>query len=126
MKVGTLHVYAQASEHHECYIVGDAETLAWLRDAIDRAISGSVSSFTAFTADGEGYDLVVVRCDDATMAKVALPYTDELWRCELQREALWPFRLSGVREHLLEVRRREREDEKTAFGPGPIEADDKK
>jgi hypothetical protein len=38
--VGTIHIHAQAHSHDEAWIVGDADGLRALRDAIDGALAG--------------------------------------------------------------------------------------
>lgn len=77
----TLHVYSQAGEHREAFIVGDPAALKALRDAVGRALTRKDSSFTAYAADGEGYTTVVVcrEADDPVWVGVGsqlrLPYT---------------------------------------------------
>lgn len=72
-----IHIYGQYHEHGDVAVIGTIETLIRLREAIDKAISSGHNIGTAkvFTADCEGFDIVVVRVEDITLFyKVPLPY----------------------------------------------------
>lgn len=91
----TLHIYAQAYEHHESYIVGTREELAKLRDSISNALNNksigrSSDSLTEhFTSDGEGYDLTVKVIPNSIESKLELPYAESIER-SLGRDAFSP------------------------------------
>ena len=80
--MSVIHIYGQNAHHDPVWIVGNTEALTDLREAIDRAISHQ-DSFGVVentkTADGEGYDIVVVEgvedWQDETWVKLVAPYT---------------------------------------------------
>lgn len=76
--MNTLHVYGQAQWHDEVYIVGDFGSLYALKEAIDRALVSGRDKCEQFTNDGEGYDINVIKTDEATMDKIGVPYHDEI------------------------------------------------
>jgi hypothetical protein len=79
MKDPKLHIYGQSYFHEHAFIVGNTEALRALRDAIDDALETGtvVSGITAFTADGEGYEVKVYREEDKEYwDNASLPYTD--------------------------------------------------
>lgn len=83
-----LHVYGQDAPHGEVIILGNRDGLTMLRDTINRALVGDEKPHTVvnsishqpFTADGEGFLLVVHRDDTDWQGerwqRVRLPYTD--------------------------------------------------
>lgn len=76
-----VHLYGQEMWHCEAFILGNAEGLRALRDAIDRALAapGQPQAFEPFVRDGEGYALAIACLDDETMGRAALPYHDEMF-----------------------------------------------
>lgn len=72
-----IHLYSQAFEHDDAWIVGDFESLAALRDKIDSVLNGDPpKNLNVFASDGEGYTLRVKLIGDCP--NLRLPYTDEL------------------------------------------------
>jgi hypothetical protein len=45
-----LHIYAQAFEHDESFIVGTSASLLALRDAVDQALSANIGECDNFTS----------------------------------------------------------------------------
>lgn len=76
--MNTLHVFGQAQWHDDAYIVGDETSLRALRDAIDRALASGRDKATSFVNDGEGFDVVVIKADEAVLDRLMLPYNDEI------------------------------------------------
>lgn len=79
MKTPKLHIYGQVYNHDHAFIVGNKESLEKLRKAIEAALEtgSAVGEASAFSADGEGYDIKVYREeDDSYWDKAKLPYTD--------------------------------------------------
>ena len=80
---GTLHVYGPRHHHDESVIVGDAEGLRRLADAIDSALAGienpakTFPPAKTFAADGEAYDTHVVCVERKVIDELTLPYTDK-------------------------------------------------
>jgi hypothetical protein len=90
---GRLHVYGQPAHHDELYLVGDHAGLIHLRDALVRALRDGVGTGVAMSADGEGYDLIVIRCDrQADWERLRLPYTAD-WLGEHERSKAHPVEL---------------------------------
>ena len=63
-----LHIYGQAYEHGDAFLVGNTGALKLLRDAIDQALATGQGQTPdtgdcLFAADGEGYTVRVVRND---------------------------------------------------------------
>ena len=81
--------------HDDAFLVGTEDTLRALRLAIDVALADGVGICEAFTNDGEGFRVAVVRVDEDTAMRMALPYADEVARTD-DADALWPTRLPGV------------------------------
>lgn len=75
--VPTLHIYGQYTWHGEAVIVGDVAGLTVLKRAVDEALAAGSGGASAFVTDGEGYDVIVARTDEAGMEALAHPYTDE-------------------------------------------------
>jgi len=72
-----IHIYGQAWEHDDCWIVGDRESLTALRDKIEAVLDGDPpKNLNVFASDGEGYTLRVKMIGDCP--NLRLPYTDEL------------------------------------------------
>jgi len=81
-EVNLIHIYAQPWEHTEAYIVASPDGLSVLRAAIDAALDGGIGLVAhAWVADGEGYDVVVLRIDDPP------------W------EGLWPLLMTPYRDY---------------------------
>lgn len=72
------HLHAQGRPHDEAYVVADEAGLRALQGAIARALDAADGTGEArvFTADGEGYDLVVLLSGPHDLAIVELPYAD--------------------------------------------------
>lgn len=77
-----LHVYAQGGPHDDARIIGTKEALENLRDAIDSTLDSGREERCAglFTADGEGFDLLVEMQHGKRLEKAPTPYTDENFR----------------------------------------------
>lgn len=74
-----LHIYGPSIWHDHSFIVGNKEALQYLRDAIDSALAEGNGKATAFTADGEGFDLCVYQEEpEAFWDNLCVPYTDDL------------------------------------------------
>ncbi len=86
----TLHIHAQCWWHDEAWVVGNEEALRNLVRALKRAIKEGYAEYLTFTADGEGYDVRILRLnDDALWDKARLPYTAE-WAQDKCPDALHP------------------------------------
>jgi len=79
MDKGTLHIYGQSDTHEPVYIIGDYEALRRLATAVGNAMSSMSkdifhfrSKTDTFCADGEGYDIYVIRHDK--MEEIVVPY----------------------------------------------------
>jgi len=68
-----LHVVPQYTYHADAEIVGTADALAALRDAISIAIKHGDSEMKTFASDGEGYTLTVRKLDEGQFSE-AHPY----------------------------------------------------
>lgn len=89
-----LHVYGQRAPHDDVLIVGTQEALRHLRDALTRALRDGVEAMPAYTADGEGYEVAVVRHDAPPDAweRLKRPYS-AAWLQEADRDRLDPATL---------------------------------
>jgi hypothetical protein len=92
-----LHIYGQMQWHGDAFILGNAEALKSLRDAIDRALSDEgKGSLGAYVNDGEGFYTAVVRVDNQeTFDKLAVPYHDEIAQ-DHRDDAIWPEQMKSV------------------------------
>lgn len=73
-----MHIHAQYQWHDKAYILANKQALLNLRQAIDDALYNGCGYATAFTGDGEGYDVLVARINDSEkFSQMSLPYTDE-------------------------------------------------
>ena len=70
-----LHLVPQYTYHDDAEIVGTAEALSALRDAITYALKRGVAEINTFASDGEGYPLTVRRLSDADFEKETPFYT---------------------------------------------------
>lgn len=94
MKFPKLHIHSPSIWHDHAFIVGDRESLQLLRDAIDSALAEEKGKATAFTADGEGFDLEVYREEeDSYWDKALLPYTDAETVCLSTKGKIGPWDL---------------------------------
>ena len=85
-----LHVYGQGAWHDDVHLVGTADALRALQDAITRALVNGLDVSDVFCADGEGYDLRIIVATPEEMDDYALPYTDDVAREE--GTDFWPRR----------------------------------
>jgi len=91
-----LHLYGQQQWHGEAFIVANMQALLLLRKAIDDAILNGHGYVPAFVGDGEGYNTLIARVDDAKdFDKLAVPYNDEIAQ-EKQEDAVWPWNLPRI------------------------------
>lgn len=67
-----LQVWPQSSEHSPATIRGNTIALTVLRDAINAAISIGESEAKVMATDGEGYGVIVQRCD--VLSSLGSPY----------------------------------------------------
>lgn len=76
-----LQIYAQSNEHGDAWIIGDAEGLTALRDAINTALSEGSAVTTCGTSDEEGFMTFVAKSDLNTVREedVLLPYTNAVY-----------------------------------------------
>lgn len=95
--MNTLHLFAQSQWHDEAYVAGDRKSLEDLRAAIDKALAAhdGRAKATSFTNDGEGFDVHILLLDEATLDRLALPYTDEI-ASEKKPTAVWPAGLLRI------------------------------
>jgi hypothetical protein len=99
----TLHIYAQADNHREAWIVGHPDSLRRLAGAIQAALDAAdgCASCLQFAADCEGYATIVMARDPDGLA---LPYTDPV----VEFEGAHPLSLLG-RGRYRELARPERD-----------------
>ncbi|SMB96847.1 hypothetical protein SAMN00808754_1685 [Thermanaeromonas toyohensis ToBE] len=98
--VPLLHVYGQRYWHDEAVILGNKEALEALARAVEKAIKSGHGEAELYTADGEGYTIVVLRKGEPWpegWEHLALPYTDDCAR-ERREDAVWPWELPGFRK----------------------------
>ena len=70
-----VHLYSQEQAHDAAFIMGDLSGLIALRHAIDDALNQGSARVDLYTADGEGYPLIIIRQDSAFDWKTTmLPY----------------------------------------------------
>lgn len=84
-----LHIYSQEIWHDSAHIVGTKDALIALRDAIDLALKENKSMFESFTNDGEGFPVIINLLDEKTLAKLSVPYIDEIAK-EKNKNAIYP------------------------------------
>jgi len=88
-----LHIYAQGDWHGEAFIVGSSVALKKLRAAIDSALNDGGGATSSFVNDGEGFDIVVVRVDNAAeFAKLAVPYVNEIAKEKGNKKGPWDMK----------------------------------
>ena len=76
-----LHIHGPAFWHCDCQIIGTRGAMESLRNAINEALEQPRDiAFTAFCADGEGFDVIVRVRHEEEMALAELPYHDECAR----------------------------------------------
>lgn len=83
-KLPVMNVYASLTSHGEAFIVANHEGLIALRKVIEALLQqppgdgrqGACQVCEQFCTDGEGYPLIVVKADEATLDPVALPYVE--------------------------------------------------
>jgi hypothetical protein len=91
-----LHIYGQEQWHGEAFIVANMQALLLLKKAIDDAIVQGHGYVPAFVGDGEGFNTLIARLDDAkAFDKLAVPYNDEI-ASEKQEDAVWPWKLPRI------------------------------
>ena len=73
----TVHLHAQEAPHDEAYLIADRAGLQQARACIDRALDdpSGLAAADLFTADGEGYSLLVLVADPPELGADDLPYT---------------------------------------------------
>lgn len=99
------HVYPQRLWHDSACVVGDDAALRALGRAVKQALLEGRGVCETFTADGEGYDIVVVRLRDPGLWDLLrLPYVGDC-AADRREEAI------GPRELLARLRRMAREGE---------------
>lgn len=73
------HLYAQESEHDDAYLVANTQALYEIMRAIGQTLgTGNAAVATLMTADGEEFELIVVR-------------EDSDWRSDVWQKALLPY-----------------------------------
>ncbi|MGI9951951.1 hypothetical protein V3F56_06250 [Moorellaceae bacterium AZ2] len=98
--VPLLHVYGQHHWHDEAVILGNKKALEALARAVEKAIKSGRGEAEPYTADGEGYTVVVLRKDEPWpegWERVALPYTDDCAR-DRRENIIWPWDIPGFPE----------------------------
>ena len=99
-----LHIRSQFTWHAEATIKGTRAGLSELLRAVTEALEVGTGSSSAFSSDGEGYDIEVTR--SSTIAGIGKPtYLDEEARALAHHE----------REFLVRTSKHNREIEKEAF-----------
>lgn len=94
--INILHVYSAEHEHDPVFIVGNVTGLTALRDSLDRVLKRNeeTSTHLAFVADGEGYELTVIKIKADWQSKdwqgLMLPYHEY----QIIREGKHPAMLS--------------------------------
>jgi hypothetical protein len=79
MKTPYIHIYGQAYNHSDAFIIGNEEGLIALADALDMVSAhwnDDTIAVNAFACDGEGYKIIIKRTDDKEMEQLELPYTE--------------------------------------------------
>ena len=80
MKVPYIHIYAQAWNHSDAFIVGNKEGLIALADALDMVSAhwnDDIIGVDVFANNGEGYKIIIKRTSDEDMQQLKLPYPDD-------------------------------------------------
>lgn len=99
-----LHIYGQNSEHDDVWIVGNREALRRLSKALVNilfhhgAVGTKQSIKDVMTADGEGYEIHIIR-NDSTWTEdywrnLGLPYSSPSSQ-DMRNEAIWPWDKEG-------------------------------
>lgn len=70
------HLYGQSAWHDEALVIGTADALRHLQEAIGRALAERHARTEVFAADGEGYTIHVVVVNEKEAARLRVPYTD--------------------------------------------------
>lgn len=82
--IDILHVYPQFNSHDTLKVKGTREGLLLLQRAINSLISsagrpeGVTSKFTTYTADGEGFEVVLEMLPQNAFDDEFLPYVDTI------------------------------------------------
>ncbi len=94
-----LHIYAQAWEHMDAYIIGNTEGLLALKAAIEQALAASNGVCSTpfehgevMVADGEGYQVFVMRRDQEWCEgwkDIDTPYTSDTCPHRPESKAPW-------------------------------------
>ena len=80
--VAWMQIYGQTYWHQPAKIYGDLIALAALRDAIGKAIEAGQAEITAFSSDGEGYELSIYLASYEELDQLPNHYTHELGRTQ--------------------------------------------
>ncbi|AEG14356.1 hypothetical protein Desku_0750 [Desulfofundulus kuznetsovii DSM 6115] len=93
-EIPLLHVYGQHAWHDDVYIVGNKQGLEMLLAVAKQALKEDrgETGGDVFTADGEGYSVIVLFRDDSWPEgwnRVALPYWGDHAR-DKREDVLWP------------------------------------
>ncbi|MEW5933386.1 MAG: hypothetical protein AB1816_07365 [Bacillota bacterium] len=87
------HLYSQRRWRDDAYIVADDEALRRLGRAVKEALAGGEGVCDVFAADGEGYQIRIVRLRDPGLWDLLrLPYSDDC-AADTRKEAMGPRRL---------------------------------
>ena len=70
-----INVIPQYNHHSDAWIIGTAQDLALLRDAITKALENNFGTVETCASDGECFDLTVEVCSDVEFAKRRPFYT---------------------------------------------------
>jgi hypothetical protein len=74
---GTLHIIAQGFSHDPAWVIGTKEALIGLQAAIGRTLDGGeVQACQTFSADGEGFHIMVASVTEKQMEAVPFGYTE--------------------------------------------------
>lgn len=93
-----MHIYGQEMWHDDVSIIGDTASLTALKKAIEDALETGSGFALAFVNDGEGFNTLVVRVDDAgRLDNLAVPYMDDMAK-ERDADADWPHTIQAIKD----------------------------
>lgn len=98
------HIYSASAWHEDAFIIAGTDALLKIKETIDKALESGQSSCALFVNDGESFDLVVIKVDDADIKrKMRIPYTEDI---AASNKGLCPSQVADAKEYLKEKRLR--------------------
>jgi hypothetical protein len=82
MKTPYIHIYGQAYNHSNAFIIGNYDGLMLLLRALEKTLhyeptpNGDAVGTNFFVGDGEGYKIIIKETSNEEMAQLELPYTE--------------------------------------------------